>query len=254
METAFRVAFVRALTGIMGDVRLLWMPSANDALSFAPQGDGGPAGTYSATAQGRLSTLGKGLALSFNGTDQYLTVADSDRLSFGNGTTDQAFSLVALVNVTNTAAARVLIAKYSFATAHEWFLTVEGSDLMTLYLLDQSVSAGDPFRRSDAAVTQGSWGLLGATYDGAGGATAANGITLYQNGAVVASTATNNASYVAMENKSLDVSIGVRNLTGTPFGHFNGSMALVAVCAKALTAADHAAIASLCRTYFGVAL
>ena len=92
---------------------------------------------------------------------------------------------------------------------------------------------------------------LGKTYTAAtGGATAANDITLYQNGAVIASTATNAGTYVAMENGTEPVEIG-SNLTHTA-NYFDGSMALVAVCQKALSAADHLAIHTLCRSYFGV--
>jgi hypothetical protein len=109
----------------------------------------------------------------------------------------------------------------------------------------------DTVRSSDAAITQGSWRLFGATYSAAtGGATAGNDISLYQDGAVIASTPTNNASYVAMGDKGGPVEIG--SIIAHTAHFMDGSLALIAVCQKALSAADHAAIAALCRRYFKV--
>ncbi len=59
------------------------------------------------------------------------------------------------------------------------------------------------------------WNYITATYNApADSTTAADGIILYVNGTVVDSTATNNASYVAMQNGAEEVRIGSQRNTG----------------------------------------
>lgn len=244
--------FRSRLLAILGDCRLLWMPRWGDTTTNTTgENSTGRVFDYDATVAARLLQLGRGTSQSFaSGSTQYGSTPDTADLSFGNGTTDSSFSIVVLVNVTDTSATRALVCKNA-ASNSEWEFRVSSGDLLTFLLTDNSVPA-TPFRRGDAAITQGSWVLLGGTYDvtAGSGATAATGITLYQNGAVHASTATNAGTYVAMENLGAAVELGAE-ITHT-FGLLDGSMALVAVCQKALSAADHAAIAGLCRQFFGV--
>lgn len=245
-----RGRFVASLRALLGETRLLWLPRAGDGLATVSESDARRVVTHAATPQGRLAPLGRGLALSFNGTTDRATVPDADALSFGTGTADSAFSVVVVANVTDTAALRALVCKWNDASVkREWIFYVLTTDLLQFQVRDESAVVS-PVRVSDAAITQGSWRVFGATYSGAGGATAADGITLYEHGVVKASTATNNASYVAMENTAGDLEIGA--FAAGASGPFSGSLALVAVVAKALTAADHAAISAHCRTYFGI--
>ncbi|MHC4621788.1 MAG: LamG-like jellyroll fold domain-containing protein, partial [Planctomycetota bacterium] len=66
-----------------------------------------------------------------------------------------------------------------------------------------------PYRLSDSALSAG-WHFVVATYDSTGSTAAANGILLYVDGAVVDSTATNDAGYTAMENGAAKVHIGAQ--------------------------------------------
>lgn len=250
--TQLRAQFVGQLLTILGDTRLLWMAQSGDTTTSTGKSLNQGTITWDATVAARLSALGLGYAQTFDGSANYGTVPDADIYSFGNGTTDSAFSVVALANVTNTAVARRILTKYNNgATAREWHFSVTGSDTLTLTLYDESVDKV-PNRTSNAAITMGSWALFGATYSAAtGGATAANDITLYQNGAVLASTATNDVSYVAMENLGASLAIGAQ---ADPTLYFQGSLALVALCQKSLTASDHWAIKSLINYYFALSL
>lgn len=72
---------------------------------------------------------------------------------------------------------------------------------------DISGATPTPFAVTDDAISTG-WHLFAATYDATGGATAANGIILYVDGVAVASTVTNDADYVAMQNTNSDVLLG----------------------------------------------
>ena len=67
-----------------------------------------------------------------------------------------------------------------------------------------------PFAVSDDVISTG-WHFFGCTYDSTGGATAADGIILYVDGAAVDSTATNDADYTAMQAAGEAVRIGSQN-------------------------------------------
>lgn len=245
-----RRQFVKRLLAIAPDMRLLWMPIPGDTTTNQTlETSAGRVVTYDATVAARLSQLGRGQAQSFaSGSTQYGTTPDTANMSFGTGAADLPFSIVALVNVTDTAAVRQIISKYTTAQT-EWQFSINTTDVLTFGIYDDSAAVGC-VRNSDAAITQGSWRLLGGTYSGVAGASAGNGITLYQDGAVIASTATNNASYVAMEDKAAPAEIG--SIVSHTLQYFDGSMAMVAVCAGALTTAQHAAVYALCRSFYKI--
>lgn len=243
-----RRLFVGNLLALLGDTRMLWLPDAADSATSIDQSLNGR--TLTADAAMTLAASGLGYYRAFNGTSQYLTTPDTASLSFGNGTADSAFSIVAVANVTNTAAARQIVSKHVASNNAEWQLNVSAADALLLAVFDASAGVL-AFRASDAAITQGSWAVFGATYSAAtGGATAANDMTLYQAGVAIASTATNSGSYVAMEDVTAEVAIGAG--TNHTANFFPGSMAMVAVCQKNLTASEHWAISQLCRGYFDV--
>lgn len=252
-EPLGRSAFLARLSALLGvNQRLIYVPNGTDTTTSIESSTVGRTITWDATIAARASALGNSYAQSFNGTTQYGTMPDANDLSFGDGSTDQAFSVVALANVTDTSNGRDIVLKWSgLATLREWSFILTAADILRLELFDESTDA-NPYRASDAVVTQGSWALFGVTYDGTGGATAADGITLYANGAALASTATNSGTYTAMENTTIAPSIGARN--GGTAGFYAGSLALVAVTQKAMTAAEHTQARALCRRFFGVAI
>ena len=252
LMTGPRARFVRDVMGLGRDVRLLWLPKPGDAAATKTiETVTGQVVTWDATVAGRLSALGNGVAQSFvSASTQYGSAPDTTSLTFGTGVADTPFSVVALANITNTAAYRTCVGKW-VSGQEEWLLAVDPTDLLALLLGD--ISAAISIQRgSDAAITMGSWRLFGASYDGTGGATAANGITLYQDGAVIASTATNNAGYVAMENGTSDIEFGA--FFAHTQGLLDGSLALLLVVARALTTVEHRALAIMCNRYFGLGL
>lgn len=245
-----RQRFLSELFDICGDTRLLWLPSGGDTTTSTDASLNGRTVTYNATVASQIGQLGYGHTVSFDGSTDYGSVADADGLSFGDGTDDNSFSVIVLAKVTDTATSRVFAAKYSSAAnQREWEFRLTTGDVLAMTLYDESTDVA-PLRLSSSAITQGQWTMYGGTYDGTGGSTAANGMVLYQNGVAIASAATNNASYVAMENGSGPVGIGAENTDGTPANYFSGDMALVAVVAKALTATEMYALYQLCVWYF----
>lgn len=215
-----QAAFVQAVTAALGTAPVAgYLPHRDDVLTSTDPWSG-RIWTADASMAGQITALGLGSQRTFNGTSNNLTTPDTDNLSFGNGTVDSAMTLVALANVTDTAAVRRIIGKYNSAgTLREWLFGVNSSDNLVFLTYDESLDV-TPSRTSDGAITQGSWKLFAATYSVAtGGATAANDFTLYQDAAAIASTANNAATYVAMENTAAVVAIGSlseggQNLTG----------------------------------------
>ena len=247
-----RSRFIGQLLQLTGDTRLLWLPASTDTTTSTDQSLTGRTVTYDATIAARLSALGLGQKVSFNGSSQFGSTPDTANLSFGNASADSAMSVIVLANVTDTAATRVLVGKWDTAsTLREWRFRLNGSDALLFELYDESVDK-TPLRTSTGAATMGSWCLYGATYTAAtGGATAGNDITLYENGLVKASTATNDASYVAMEDTTAQGMIGADGNSSSAQFFMSGAMALVIVCQKSLSASDHCAIRKLCEGYFG---
>ncbi len=162
--------------------------------------------------------------ITFNGTDEEADTPDAAFWSRDDAGGANGFSIGVWANVTDTAAGRVFLGKFDdtgAAELREWLFFVVPDDTIRLFLYDESANVS-ALRTSDAAITMGSMRFFVATYDGAGGATAADTITLYEDGVAIASTATNNASYVGMEDLATVVSLG-RNIGSGRF--FDGEMA-----------------------------
>src|SRR5688500_10685499 len=99
-----RAAFIVRLIGILGDVRLLWLPKAADTTTSITDDPSFRTVTWDATVASRLSSLGRGTSQSFvAASSQYGTTPDTADLSFGDGAADSAFSIIAFANVTDTA-------------------------------------------------------------------------------------------------------------------------------------------------------
>ena len=171
--------------------------------------------------------------VTFNGTDEEADSPDAPGWS-RNDAAAAAWSLIVWANVTNTAAHRSFLAKH-FGTTREWHFGIITTDLLRLTLYDESVDK-ETLRTSDAAIPMGAMTQFAMTYDGSGGATAGNGITLYVNGVAVASTATNDVDYVAMEDLGGVVELGDFNdssffsgkMAGGPLGPAKVDVALTA--------------------------
>jgi hypothetical protein len=158
------------------------------------------------------------MAYDFNGTSDKLATADADRFSFGNGSTDSPFSIVAQVNM-DDATNFYILDKDSLATGgREWIFccpsgTIGGTnvtDCLTMLLISPN---GAPFRgRATPAQTskEGADVIFGGTYDGRGGTGAASGIKLFIDGVRADSTTLTSGTYVAMSNTATAPQIGAR--------------------------------------------
>lgn len=246
-----RAAFLSALDAILGDDRLVFLPIPSDAATSADLSALAGTVTHSSSVASRVGSIGtRGVGFTFApASTQYATLPDAAGLSFGNGLTDSAFSIVFVGTVTDTAASRGIVAKWN--VVQEWLFYVTTTDRLELALYDQS-SGDQPYRTTNAAISMGSPHVYGVTYSPPGGANPGTGITFYQDATVLASTATASASYVAMEDTAAGVEIG--SINGGTVLYGNGTYGLIALCQKALSAQDHADIKALVNRYYGLSL
>ena len=165
-------------------------------------------GTYTGTwAAAQRLKQGRTWKLNPNGSDNYITMGDHDDFSFGDGSDDSTFTFFGYIEVTNLAAMECLLSKYnSNASQREYTLYLNSDEKLVFIIYDNSAGVNCS-RSCDSGISVGNHSFV-ITYDGAGGATAANTIKIYIDGILIASTATNNGSYVAMENLTAQLNIG----------------------------------------------
>ena len=165
-----------------------------------------------------------GGSISFDGVNDYVNFNDSDLFSFGNGTSDNPFSVGCWVYCDSSVRFRTL------SKATEWLHGPFGNSVLGLILLDNN-SSNYIARTTTTAIPINVWTSLISTYDGSGLST---GIKHYING--VEATGYNNlsaGSYTAMNNNSTNFYVG----RDSDFGgyHANGKIANSQIYNRVLT-------------------
>ena len=179
-----------------------------------------------------LEHVGRGSA-SFDGTNDVITITDNSVFSFGDGSTDQGFSITACVKMVDATNFQIMN-KGIFNTDGEWNFRTNSSDQLVFALYDESVSSTHESVISSAITSnQNQWIHVAATYDGRGGTSANDGMELYINGANSVSTRSGAGTYVAMENLAGNVTIGAGN---SAFA--NGSIAQVGIWQRQLSSSE----------------
>ena len=157
--------------------------------------------------------------ITFNGTDEE---ADSPDAAYWTRAL-VPMSIAAWVNFSGgDAMASTIISKWG-GTQREWGLATNGADKLQLTLVDED-DAVTPDAKidtlADAAIRSTAWVLVMFRYDGTA---EASGIKLYQDGAIVASTDTDDANFLSMRDKNRPAKLGFQG--DTPGNLFDGKMA-----------------------------
>ena len=150
-------------------------------------------------------------ATSFDGTDDYISIADSDSLSFGDGSTDSALTFSAWVKA-NDVTLFYIISKGIYNTSGEYRLFINSSNKLIARFMDESVNSTYIGREYSTGVEsyENKWTHIVTTYDGSSNN---SGVKIYINGLRVDNADNNAGSYVAMENLGANVEIGRNNTT-----------------------------------------
>ena len=171
-----------------------------------------------------------GNAVSFDGSSDYISIADSDSLSFGDGSTDSAFTVSAWVKM-DDANEFVFINKGTYNSNGEWIFATNNEDKISFWTMDESVASCRIGREFTTAITsyENQWIHLAGTYNGN---SSASGFRIYLNGSRIdnGDKVSNASSYVAMENQGADVYVGRYSSI-----YSNGSIANVQIFNTALT-------------------
>jgi len=170
-------------------------------------------------------------SVDFDGVDDYAAIADANDLSFGNGSTDSAFSISAWVKMDDATKFRIF-SKQTNSANIEYIFCVDGLDRLAVNLYDGAASNYRGVYSSSIQSYEGSWIHVVMTYDGTGGSTAYNGMKLYLNGIVLSTGNNQGGVYTAMHNTTTDVWIGGANFVPD---YANGKIDELAVFSAELT-------------------
>jgi hypothetical protein len=155
--------------------------------------------------------------VTFNGTDEEADTPDAAFWTRDDAAGANGFSIGAWFNLADATSSGIL-GRHAGGSNREWQFFINGNDKLYLELLDFSADVVAN-RIADAVITEGVFHFVVCTYDGAGGAAAADTIILYEDGVVKTSTGTNNGAYVGMEDRA----VATRTDPGSQF--FNGKLA-----------------------------
>lgn len=159
---------------------------------------------------GSYYTLGRsdanvGNSLDFDGSVDYVSIADDDVFSFGDGSNDSPFSVETWVYFDATASQGIVSKRAGF---DEWHMALSGSGQLSITLADNSASAFLFGETSGLTLNTGQWYHMAFTYDAS---ETAAGISLYIDGVQLTNNSSSIGSYTAMENTTSAVEIGTIN-------------------------------------------
>ncbi len=168
----------------------------------------------------------------FDGVNDEIAIADSNNLTFGDGSSDSPFSISAWIYMEDATNFK-LISKGVYGSTLEYILNVSSDDKLKLEIYN-----GTDFEVASTSSTltayEGQWIHVASTYNGVGGASANAGMTLYINGVSQALTLSDSGTYTAMPNSSSEVRI--LNYADSIYGR--GSVSCLRVWNKELTATE----------------
>lgn len=241
---------------LMTDPRCLYMQMEDPSVGTLYDASGqGHNGTYQGSmASGDRIKKGMGWSLDFDGTDDYVNLGDHNDFSFGDGSNDEMVTWFGMVEVTDSVLDRELISRWnniSESEAREYLIRFNSDEKIYCFFYDESANVNCS-RISDSGVGVGFHSFV-ITYDGTGGATAADGIKIYIDGSIIASTATNSGSYVAMENIVTDLCFGVlKDTSGNPSGFYDGDVACIGIDGSEWSAKSVWRFHQLCKGIYGI--
>lgn len=244
------------ILGLMTDPRFLNLqcedPGAGTMVDVSGQGHDG---TYNGSmTSGDRVVKGMGWTIDPDGINDYISFVDHNDFSFGDGTNDSEVTFFGIVEVGSYGSDIAIASKRDRTTAlplREWFLYFDSAEKIGLRFYDNSQNVS--CAREQNIASAAGWHTFVITYDGTGGANAADTITIYIDGVVSPSTASNNASYVAMENLSVPFWIGSsRNTDGNPNLFITTDIGCLGIDGSEWSAFDAHRFHQLCKGLYSI--
>lgn len=182
-----------------------------------------------------FSGYGGDYALDLDGTGDYLSLADDNAWSFGNGTTDSAFSICGVFKLQALSTNTAFFSKYDVAsTLREYGIFFDTDGRIRFRIYDESTD-GYLERRTEEVLDLNKWYFIACTYTGTAVAT---NLKIYLNAIQIDNVTSSSGAYTAMENSTTQPLIGAYVNTGPSTDCINGIVDWVAVHNAALSASD----------------
>jgi hypothetical protein len=159
--------------------------------------------------------------ITFNGINEDLQSPDAAFWT-RDDTAGQGFSMGCWINTSDADGGLLYKAHHVSTSFGEWGFGFS-SGALVCNLRDVSANVAVRQAAGGANILNNIWHHLVVTYDGTGGATAANGMRLYSDGVYLGNNPINNAAYVGMENTTAIIRVG--NVSVATFSYYEGQMA-----------------------------
>ena len=174
-------------------------------------------------------------SLEFDGTDDYVTVADDSTLDMTSNLTVSCWAKKATA-VVDSGDEDVLVAKFIGGSDRSWVLTIDANEKMFFYSSDNGADAVSKRISSAAITTLTSWNHYAVTYEGG---VAPGTVVLYLNGIEIASAHSGESDQTAIHSGTATLAIG----SGTGGGsHWDGKISEVAIYNSTLSASQIATL------------
>lgn len=182
-----------------------------------------------------LLEYGGDYAVDLDGTGDYLSVADDAAFSFGNGTTDSAFTVYGFCKLNSLSTATAFFSKYDVnGAAREYGIFFDTDGRIRFRIYDES-SDGYLERRTDEVLDLNKRYFICCTYTGTAVAT---NLKIYLQGIQIDVATTSSGSYTAMEDTATAPMIGAFTDTGGTIKTLDGIVDNIVVRSDAMSAAD----------------
>lgn len=169
---------------------------------------------------GAVSSFPDTKSFLFDGVDENINIPDQPEYSFGDSFNDSPFSLSLWLKVPVLSANVSVFGKTGpSGLEYDCILTTGGQ--MFFRIIDNVIGVRRGRFTAAGASTVNTWENWIFTYNGVGGSTAQNGMSIYKNNVAVDVSDEVNAIYVAMHNTTQPVRIGVNSFN--QFYEGNGS-------------------------------
>lgn len=179
--------------------------------------------------------------LSFDGINDYIEVADSDKLSFSNGTDDLAFSITIAGETESSASNFTFVSKFgTTSTSREYRLYKDTANKLVFQIYDNTGSNGNWKFTSDSEIPLSEFFHAAVTYSGAGPnssnafSAASASVAMYVNAKSVSFSSVQSATYAGLGNTSESMKIG----RGNGSDYLKGFLTDVRIHAHALSLAE----------------
>ena len=137
-------------------------------------------------------------AVSFDGSNDYVTIPDTNDFSFGDGSNDSPFSVSAWIKMDTASRYTIASKGASDGGDFEWMIANTGTNL-DFYIWDESTNGSRYVNVAGATLAPfvGRWTHVVVTYDGSGNR---SGMKIYLNAESQTLGGADDGSYTAMEN------------------------------------------------------